>query len=258
MTSSSSKPKVETVENPEKAALVEVEAPLRVSAAPGFLGQTMVIFKKDLLIESRTGEVLMTSAFFAVLVVVISSLAYYLGPDTRAQVASGVIWLAVAFATILSLSKSWQREREEGAFEALLVSPLLPSALFAGKTCSLLSFLVVIECVVLPITALFFSVDLFKVGLGLGLIALFATPGIAASATLFGVMTVRTRARDLILAVVLFPLLSPMLLSAVVATRELLSGGTVSEIWDYLKLMAVFDLVFIAGGLGLFGTLTEA
>jgi heme exporter protein B len=216
-----------------------------------------VILRKDLLIESRTGEVLMTSAFFAVLVVVMSSLAYYLGPDTRAQVAAGVIWLAVAFATILSLSKSWQREREEGAFEALLVSPLLPSALFAGKACSLLSFLFVIECVVLPITALFFSVDLLQLGPGLGVIVLFATPGIAASATLFGVMTVRTRARDLILAVVLFPLLSPLLLSAVVATRELLSGVALSELWDYMKLMAVFDLIFIAGGLGLFGTLTE-
>jgi heme exporter protein B len=99
--------------------------------------------------------------------------------------------------------------------------------------------------------------DLDRVGLGLFFIALFATPGIAASGTLFGSMTVRTHARDLLLAVVLFPLLSPTLLSAVAATRELLNGASVFELFDYFKIMAVFDVVFISGGLMLFGTLVE-
>lgn len=217
----------------------------------------MLILRKDLLLESRTGEVLTTSAFFALLVVILSSLAYYLGPETRAQVASGVIWLAVAFATVLSLSRTWQREREEGAFDGLNTAPLMPSALFTGKACSLLLFLAAIEVVVIPATALLFSVDLWSVGVGLLILALIATPGIAASATVFGVMTVRTRARDLVLAIVLFPLLAPTLLCAVVATRELLNGVPFSELGDYLLLMAVFDTVFITGGLGLFGTLAE-
>jgi heme exporter protein B len=90
------------------------------------------------------------------------------------------------------------------------------------------------------------------------LIALVATPGIAASGTLFGAMTVRTRARDLLLAIVLFPLLSPVLLTAVASTRQLLEGAAISELTDYLLLMLIFDVTFIAGGLGLFGTLTEA
>jgi heme exporter protein B len=217
----------------------------------------MLILHKDLLLESRTGEVLTTSAFFALLVVILSSLAYYLGPETRAQVAAGVIWLAVAFATVLSLSRTWQREREEGAFDGLNTAPLMPSALFAGKACSLFLFLAAIEVVVIPASALLFSVDLWSVGVGLSILAIFATPGIAASATVFGVMTVRTRARDLVLAIVLFPLLAPTLLCAVVATRELLNGVPFAQLGDYLLLMGVFDTVFIAGGLGLFGTLAE-
>ena len=111
--------------------------------------------------------------------------------------------------------------------------------------------------VVLPVAALLFSLDMAKLGPGLVLIALAATPGIAASGTLFGAMTVRTRARDLMLAIVLFPLLSPTLLAAVVATRELIGGAPVGELVDYLKLMCMFDAVFLSGGLAMFGGLIE-
>lgn len=245
----------ELLERPQAA--VEPKAPAASWGAARWLEQATLILRKDLLLESRTGEVLTTSAFFALLVVIISSLAYYLGPETRTQVAAGVIWLAVAFATVLSLSRTWQREREEGAFDGLNTAPLMPSALFAGKACSLFLFLAAIEVVVIPTVALLFSVDLWSHGVGLLILALVATPGIASSATVFGVMTVRTRARDLVLAIVLFPLLAPTLLCAVVATRELLGGVPFAELTDYLLLMGVFDGVFLAGGLGLFGTLAE-
>jgi len=213
--------------------------------------------QKDLLIEFRTGEVVITSGFFALLVVVLASLAFYGGPTTGRIVAAGAIWLSIAFAAVLGLGKTWQRERDEGALEGLLVSPLSRSAIFAGKALGVLSFLAAVELVVVPVAMLLFSLDPVREGPGLFAIALVATPGVAASGTLFGAMTVRTQARDLLLAIVLFPLLSPTLLAAVAATRELLNGVPVSELGDYFKLMGVFDLVFIAGGLGLFGTLIE-
>jgi heme exporter protein B len=229
-----------------------------IKRPPSWLQQATVLLKKDMTIELRTGEVLVTSGFFAVLVVVVGSLAFYLGPETRGQVAAGVVWLAVAFATVLSLGRLWQRERDDGALEGVLSAPVARSAIFAGKTVALLFFLFVIEAVVIPISALFFSLDLFKVGGGLLAIALTATPGIAATGTIFGAMTARTRARDLVLAVVLFPLLAPTLITAVVATRELLGGVPTSELGDYFRILGVFDLAFITGGLGLFGTLLDA
>lgn len=212
---------------------------------------------KDLRIEARSGEVTITSAFFALLVVVLASLSFHGGATSQRLVASGTLWLTVAFSAVLALSRTWQREREESAFLGLLSLPLSRSALFLGKFIGLWIFLGVVELLVVPIVALFFALDLTAVGSGLALVALVATPGIAATGTLFGSMTVRTRARDLVLAIVLFPLLAPTLLAAVVATRELIGGLPTSEIGDYLRLMGLFDLIFVVGGLSLFGLLVE-
>lgn len=232
------------------------ETRVRKAAPPGWLSQVSVVYRKDLAIEAATGEVTVTSGFFALLVVVLASLSFFGGPVSARGVAAGTVWLSLSFAAVLSLGKSWQRERDEGALDGLLVSPLSRSAIFAGKALSVWTFLLAVLAVVLPLSLVLFSIDAAMLW-PLLLVALVATPGVAASGTLFGSMTVRTSARDLLLAVVLFPLLSPTLLAAVAATRELFNGVPLSELWDYLKLMAVFDLVFMAGGLSMFGTLVE-
>jgi heme exporter protein B len=222
-----------------------------------WLRQAWWIARKDARIELRTGEIVMTGGFFSVLVTVIASLAYYSGPTTKDQVAAGTIWIATTFAAVLALSRTWQREREEGALDGLLVAPVFPSALYAGKALGVMAFLFAIEAIVVPVCLVFFSLDLSSCGPALAAICLVATPGVAATGTLFGVMTVRTRARDLVLSIVLFPLLAPTLLAAAVATRELFSGAPLSELWDYMAIMGLFDLVFVVGGLGLFGTVAE-
>lgn len=239
---------------------IPAETPVERTATrklPGYVAQVLIVLKKDLAIEARTGEVVVTSGFFAVLSVVLVSLSLFGGPATGRLVAAGVIWLSVAFAAVLALGRAWQREREESALDGLLVAPIDKSALFVGKGLSVLGFLFAIEVVVIPLAALFFSIDLIALGPGLVAIALVATPGIAATGTLFGSMTVRTQARDLLLAVVLFPLLAPTLLTAVVATRELFMGTNLGDLGDYFMLMGIFDLVFVVGGLALFGTLIE-
>jgi heme exporter protein B len=217
----------------------------------------LIVLRKDVAIELSTGEVVVTSGFFGLLIVVLSSLAFYGGAGTQRLVGAGVIWVSLSFSAVLALGKTWQRERDEGALDGLLVMPLSRSAIFAGKALGVLGFLLAISALVIPIAALLFALDLIVVGPGLACVALCAAPGLAASGTLFGAMTVRTQARDLLLAVVLFPLLTPTLLCAVAATRELFGGATLSELGDYFQLMGVFDLVFVAGGLGLFGSLIE-
>ena len=224
---------------------------------PGFVRQVLLITGKDLAIELVTGEIVTTSGFFAVLVATIASLAFFAGAGAAVQVAPGVIWVAIAFASVLALSRTWQRERDDGALSGLLVMPIARSAIFAGKAIGLLIFITLVEIIVIPVAAIFFNVDLWRAGGGLALLCLAATPGIAASGTLFGAMTVRTRARDLVLAAVLFPLLTPTLLAGVAGTRELFGGASIAELTDYLALMGVFDVVFIAGGLGLFELLIE-
>ncbi|MCC6648887.1 MAG: heme exporter protein CcmB [Polyangiaceae bacterium] len=230
----------------------EVALPAKVT----WLGHAALVLRKDLAIERRTGEVTTTAGFFALLVVVLSSVAFTVG-DSRLSVSPGVVWISVAFAAVLAIGRSWHREREESALLGLIVSPVPPSALFAGKAAGIFVFLCAVELMVVPAVALLFSLDLPALAPGLALIALGATPGIAASGTLFGAMTVRTRARDLVLASVLFPLLSPTLLAAVGATRELVGGASIAELWDYLLLMSAFDVVFALGGLTLFSALVE-
>lgn len=228
-----------------------------VQTFPGWFAQTMIVLRKDLLLERRTGEITTTSGFFATLVAITASVSLHSGPDTATRVAPAVIWLAVAFASVLAVGKSWHREREEGALRGMLVAPLSRSALFAGKALSVLIFLVIVEAIVIPVVAVLFSIDLIQTGPSLLLIVLAATPGIAVTGSLFGAMTVRTRARDLVLASVMFPLLLPTLLAAVAATRELFGGAPFAELVDYLMLMLVFDVIFTAGGLSMFGSLME-
>jgi len=224
---------------------------------PSWIRQAALVAGKDLSIELATGEIVTTSGFFAVLVAVIASLAFFSGADAGVRVAPGVIWVAVAFASILALGRTWQRERDDGALTGLLATPTSRSAIFAGKAVGVAVFITIVEIVVVPVTALFFSVDLIRHGPGIILLCVAATPGIAAAGTLFGAMTVRTRARDLVLASVLFPLLAPSLLAAVAGTRALLGGVGLAGLLDYLEIMGVFGAVFVAGGLGLFDLLIE-
>jgi heme exporter protein B len=228
-----------------------------VQRRPSWLGYAWLVAEKDLAIELATKEIVTTSGFFAVLIAIVASLAFYSGAEVTTRVAPGVLWVAVAFASVLALSRTWQREREDGALAGLLVSPAPRSAIFAGKAIGLAAFVMAIELVVLPVIALLFSIDLIRFGPLLALLCFGATPGIAAVGTLFGAMTVRTRARDLVLASVLFPFLTPTLLAGVAGTRELLGGASLHELVDYFELLGVFAGVFIVGGLGLFGLLIE-
>jgi heme exporter protein B len=224
---------------------------------PGWVGQVLIVAGKDLAIELSTGEIVTTSGFFAVLVLVLTSISFYLGPTLAPAVAPGALWVAIAFASVLALSRTWQREREDGALVGLLSLPLSRSAIFAGKALGVAAFVLAVELLLVPLTALLFSLDLGKYGLGMLLFTVAATPGIAASGTLFGAMTVKTRARELVLATVLFPMLAPTLLAGAAGTRDLLADHALATLGDYFMLIGVFGAVFLAGGLGLFESLIE-
>ncbi|GAC1353597.1 MAG: hypothetical protein NVSMB47_06310 [Polyangiales bacterium] len=228
-----------------------------IARPPGVLRQTWLVARKDLAIERRTGEIVVTAGFFGALLAILASIAFYAGPAGSHLLAPGAIWLATAFAAVLALGRTWQREREEGALEALLAGPVSRPAIFFGKALGVAAFLVVIEAIVVPIVALMLHLDLVEYGAAFALLLGLATIGIAASGTLFGAMTVKTRARELILAAVLFPLLSPTLVIGVGATRELLDGAVLGDLADWFKLLAMFDALFLVGGALIFGSVVD-
>ena len=215
------------------------------------------IAAKDLRIEIRTREIVTTAGFFASLVAIMTSVAFSTGAATTTRIAPGAIWLSLAFSSVLALGRTWQRERDDGAMTGLLVTPIARASLFLGKAIGVFVFVTAVELIVVPIVALLFHVALLEVATPLAAVLVLGTIGVAATGTLFGAMTVRTRARDLVLATVLFPLLSPTLVSGVAATREIFLGGGFSEIRDYMVLLSTFDAVGLLGGIALFGALVD-
>ncbi len=221
------------------------------------LPTVLAVLGKDLLIEIRTREIVTTAGFFAALVTIMASVAFWGGETTTKVIGPGAIWLPVSFASVLALSRTWQREREERALTGLLVAPVSRAAIFGGKAAGVFLFVLAIEAVVVPLVGLMFHVELPEVLPRLLPVLLLGTVGIASTGTLFGAMTVCTRARDLVLASVLFPLLSPTLVTGVSATREIFAGYGWAEIRPHLLLLGVFDVVSLAGGLTLFGALVD-
>ncbi len=206
------------------------------------LRAAMAIAGKDLTIELRTREITVSTGFFAVLIAALTSLSFFVDEALSRNVAPGVLFIAIAFSAVLAISRSWGREREEDAMRALLVAPIPRNAIYLGKAVSTFAFLAVVELLLVPLVAVLYRVDFGEVLPSLAMILVLSTLGIVLAGTLFGAMTVKTSARDLMLSVVLFPLITPVLLGAVVATRELLGGNGV-EVLAWVKILLAYDLV---------------
>jgi heme exporter protein B len=217
----------------------------------------LTVLVKDLKIELRTLEVTLATALFALLTVVLAAFAFGLDRAPGKAAAPGVLWIAIAFGGILALNRTFLRERDLGVFTAVLLSPLPRSALFLGKTLGVLVFLLAVELVLIPIIELFFHAPLLANLPALAPILLLGTLGYAAAGTLFAAMTVRTRLKDLLLGVVLFPLVAPALIASIKAMDAVLAGDGLAGAADYLRLLGAFDLLFVVGGLWLFGALFE-
>ncbi len=217
-----------------------------------FLTGTALVFGKELRVELRTREILVTAGLFGLLVTVLTSLAFFLDDVTSQKIAPGVLWVSACFAAILAMGRTWARERESDAIRGLLLSPIPRSSIYAGKMLGTLVLVLAIDLVLLPAVAILFRLEVLATLLRAGPILFLGSIGYVALGTLFASMSVRTGARELMLSVVLFPLASPGLLAGVVATRELFGGAPFSEILDWLRVLAAFDLVAVVCGLVLF------
>jgi heme exporter protein B len=212
----------------------------------------LLVLRKDLQIELRTGEVTVTTGLFATLVTLLASLSFFIDDATARLVAPGVLWVSVAFAGVLAMGRTWSRERDNDVFRGLMLSPAPRSALYVGKLLGTLVFLAAVESVVVLEVAVLFNLELLPVLGPMVLLLVLGTIGFAAAGNLFAAMGVRTSARDLVLAVALFPVIAPALLCGVIGTRELLAGAPLQDIWAWVKILVAFDLIFVTAGILLF------
>lgn len=207
---------------------------------------------KDVRIEARTGEIVVSTTLFAVLVTILSSLSFYVDDAGARDVAPGVLWIAIAFAGVLAMGRAWGRERDQDVLRATMLAPIPRRAIYLGKAIGTFAFVAIVEIVLVPVVALLFHLELWPVLLPLVALLVLGTIGFVAAGTLFGAMSVRTRARDLVLSIVIFPLIAPMLLAGVVATRELFNGTPIAEIFAWMRILGAADMALVAAGLVLF------
>lgn len=219
------------------------------------LSAALWIAWKDLRIEARTGEIVVTTVFFAALVAILTSLSFYIDDNTARRIAAGVLWISLAFSGVLAMGRSWAREREQDVLRALLLAPIPRHAIYLGKAIGTLLFLWIVLAVLAPLVGVLYHLDAWtQVAPAWGLLAL-GSVGFVAAGTLFAAMSVQTRARELVLSIVLFPLVAPALLAGVVATRELFNAAPLSELLGWLRIIVAADVIFVVAGLFLFETL---
>jgi heme exporter protein B len=192
---------------------------------------------------------------FSVLSMLIFSFALDLRGATARAAAPGVLWATVAFAGTLGLNRSLTREQLTGCLDGLLLAPVDRSAIYFGKALGNLFFMAVVEVFLLPLFSALFDVPLLRPGVLL--VAALGTTGYAAVGTLLATIAVNTRAREVMLPVLLLPLAVPALIAAVQATGGLVAGETLSRVGSWIRLLVVYDLLIVAVSLLTFGYLVE-
>lgn len=219
------------------------------------IGKAFAIAAKDVLTEIRTREVLSSVVVFAVLVIVIFNFAFSSSQQAAGLVAPGILWVTFAFAGVLSLNRSFVMEREEDCIEGLMVAPISREAIYLGKFFGNLLFIFLIQTIVIPVFSLLFNVGFFS--LELIIVTALASLGFAAVGTLFAAMAVNTRARELVLPVLFFPVITPVIIAAVNASALVLGGSSFSAIAQWLGIIGAFDVIFLVASYLIFSFIIE-
>lgn len=220
-----------------------------------YLRAILAVIWKDLAAELRSREVLTAMLVFALLVILIFNFALELHPGLQKTLTSGILWVTFTFAGTLGLNRSMAMEKDRGCLDGLLLAPVDRSAIFFGKAISNLIFMLIVAAIILPLFGLLYNVSLFNPGLLL--VIFLGSVGYVSVGTLLSTMAVQTRTRDVMLPILLFPLVIPVLLSAIKGSSGFLEGLEMVEIMPWLNLLMVYDVIFIAMAFMLFDYVVE-
>lgn len=214
--------------------------------------QLRALVWKEVVVETRSREAVLAGAVFALLVLVIFNLAFDLRVENAAAVAPGVLWVTVTFAGVLSLGRAFTRERDRGTLDGLLLAPIDRAALYLAKVIANVASMLTVELIALPAFIALFAVvvDLPRLVLAL----LLGTLGLAGVGTLFAAMAAQTRAREVLLPLLLFPIQVPVVLATVRSTAAAirLPNTDASDAANWLGLLVAFDALFLGLSLLLF------
>jgi heme exporter protein B len=213
---------------------------------------------KDLTAERRSKAGFNSVAALAITILVLFGFA--LGPDAEAirAAAPGALWLAALFAGVLAFNRSYQLELEGGALEPLLLYPGSRRSLFAGKLLANFVFVLLLMAIVIVASLVLFHIEVPATWPALLGVALLGAVGLVTLGTFYAAMASRSRAREVLLPLLLFPMLVPVLLAAMEATKALLAGDVMREAGAWASLLVAYDAIFLSATFLAFDAVIEA
>jgi len=221
-----------------------------------YFGHVLGHLRKDLRLEWRSRDSVNGMLFFALLVVVVFALAFDPTAAMSRQISGGILWVALLFAAITALNQAWTREQRNRVLEAQRMAPSPPSALFLGKALANLLFVVVVEAVLAPLFIVFYDLHALGDGRLLAVVMPLGTWALVCNGTFFAALGLRTRNRELLLPLILFPISIPALLGMMQATTAILTGDFPPGPW--IRLLVAYNIAFTTACLLLFETVLSA
>jgi heme exporter protein B len=211
---------------------------------------------KDIRLEWRSKDALNAMLFFSLLVVVIFVFSFDPLAEESRHIVGGLVWVAFLFAAVVALNQTWARELRNQVLDAYRVSPAPATALFAAKVIGNFIFVSVLEALMTPLFVIFYNLRVLGPAWQLIPVALLGTWALVVNGTFFAAMSLRTRSRELMLPLLLFPVSIPAVLGMVASTTAILTGDNPAHF--YIVLLLTYDVVFTTACIGLFETVLQA
>jgi heme exporter protein B len=214
--------------------------------------------RKDLRIEWRSRDAINSMLFFALLVVVLFSMAFDPSADTSREIAGGVLCVATLFASVSALNQAWAREIRHQVLDALRMTQGGGAAMFFAKVLANFLFVSIVQCILGPIFFIFYNLHPLGDAWLLALVIPLGTWALVANGTFFAALSIRSRNRELLLPLILFPIFLPALLAMVQSVKTILTGDGSDPSLLWIKMLAGYDIIFTTISLLLFDTVLQA
>ena len=221
-----------------------------------FSAITRLTLVKDIQLEWRSKDAINAMLFFALLVVVIFSFSFDPNAEESRAIAGGLVWVAYLFAAVVALNQTWARELKNQVLDAYRVSPAPATPLFLAKALGNFIFVGMLEALMTPLFIAFYKLRALGPAWELVPIAILGTWALVVNGTFFAAISLRTRSREIMLPLLLFPISLPALLGMVNSTTAVLTGEGPVQVW--VALLLAYDVLFTVACLFLFETVLEA
>ena len=220
-----------------------------------FVRPILVVTWKDILLEWRSRDLVVSVLVFGLLVAVMFNFALNVTPQRVTALAPGILWVTFAFAGTLAMNRAFVRDSEQGGLEGLLLTPASRDAIFLGKALSSFLFMLLVEVLLLPVFGVF--LDFPALSWRLIVTVVLATLGFSLVGTLFSVIAVQTRSREIMLPILFFPVALPVIIGAVEASAAAIGVQPRETLARWWPLLGAFDALFLVVCPWIFGAVVE-